>query len=253
VINVINVHQSFKGVRALNGLSLVVADGVMMGLMGPGGGGKSTICGLLKPDSGAVVVDRVDMIKATPDRVRKVQARLGVQFQNDALFEHMTVLENVAYPLRRLTDLGEQAVEYEARERLAMVGLGGLEERLPNRLSGGQRRRVAIARACVANPRLLICDDPTAGLDPVTSRQILDMINGIHYQARNTVVIASSDVLGLLSVVDRAAMVWEGKVIAEGTPGIIWHDRRRQVRRFLDDAKLPDTVRAPSGVVRWDW
>ncbi len=257
MINVVNVNRSFDGMKVLDGISLVVADGVMMGLMGPGGGGKSTlckvICGLTRPDSGVVFVERVDMITAPSTEIRKVQSRLGVQFQNDALFEHMTVIENVEYPLKRMTDMRPDEIEYEAMERLAMVGLAGMEERFPNRLSGGQRRRVAIARACVTNPDILICDDPTAGLDPVTSRRILDMIVGIHYQAKNTVLIVSSDVLGLLSVVDRAAIVWDGKVIAEGTPGIIWNDKRRHVKRFLDDAKLPDALRTPSGVVKWEW
>lgn len=257
MINLVNVHRSFDGIKALNGLSLMVADGTMMGLMGPGGGGKSTLCkvvsGLLRPDAGTVTVERVNMVKAKPRAIQKLQSRLGVQFQNDALFEHMTVMENVAYPLTRLSDMSPQEIEYEAIERLAMVGLSGMEERMPGRLSGGQRRRVALARACVTNPDVLICDDPTAGLDPVTSRRILDMIVGIHYQAENTVMIVSSDVLGLLSVVDRAALIWEGRVIAEGSPGIIWNDSRKHVRRFLDDAKLPDSVRSPSGVVKWDW
>jgi phospholipid/cholesterol/gamma-HCH transport system ATP-binding protein len=257
VINLVNVHRSYNGVKALDGLSLMVADGVMMGIMGPGGCGKSTLCkvisGLLKPDSGVVFVERVDMLKAKPREIKAVQSRFGVQFQNDALFEHMTVLENVEYPLRRLTDFSENQIRYKATEILAVVGLSGMEHRAPNELSGGQRRRVAIARACVTEPDLLICDDPTAGLDPVTSRQILDMIVGIHYQAKNTVLVVSSDVLGLLSVIDRAALMWDGKVIAEGTPPIIWNDRRRHVRRFFDDARLPESIRTPSGVVKWDW
>ena len=96
-----------------------------------------------------------------------------------------------------------------------------------------------MARACVTEPQLLICDDPTAGLDPVTSRRILDMIVGIRYQARNTVIIVSSDVLGILSVADRVALMWDGKVIAEDKPANFWNIGRREVKRFLDDAKLP--------------
>jgi len=120
-----------------------------------------------------------------------------------------------------------------------MVGLIGFEDKAPNRLSGGQRRRVALARACVTEPDILICDDPTAGLDPVTSRTILNMIAGIRYQARNTVLVVSSDVLGLLSVCDRIALMWEGQVIAEDTPSAFWEIDSPKVKRFLDDAKLP--------------
>jgi phospholipid/cholesterol/gamma-HCH transport system ATP-binding protein len=191
-------------------------------------------------------------MKASPLEIQKVQSKLGVQFQNDALFEHMTVLENIEYPLRRLTSLTGSEIRYRAMERLAMVGLAGFEDRAPNQLSGGQRRRTALARACVADPKLLLCDDPTAGLDPLTSRRILDMIVGIHYQARNTVIIVSSDVVGLLSVVNKAALLWDGTAIAEGPPAQFWRDERRQVKRFLNDAKLPGSIVQPSWGAKWD-
>ncbi len=256
MISLVNVHHAFDGIPALKGLSLTVQKGSMSGIIGPGGSGKSTLCrvisGLLIPDSGVVFTAGVDMKKADAETRRTVQSRIGVQFQNDALFEHLSVLQNVEYPLQRLTQLAPNEIRYRAVERLAMVGLGGFENRAPNELSGGQRRRTALARACVTEPDLLICDDPTAGLDPLTSRRILDMIVGIHYQARNTVIIVSSDVLGLLSVVDKAALVWDGLILAEGPPGTVWHDERKQVKRFLDDAKLPTALAQPSWTVKWD-
>ena len=256
MISLVNVRHAFAGISALKGISLKVETGTMIGLLGPGGAGKSTLCkvisGLLKPDAGVVFVRGLDMMNASPAELRKVQGTIGVQFQNDALFEHMTVLENVEYPLRRLTDLSHKAIRYRAMERLAMVGLSGFEDRAPNQLSGGQRRRTALARACVSDPALLICDDPTAGLDPQTSRRILDMIAGIHYQAKNTVVIVSADVLGLLSTVDKAVLIWDGSLLTEGPPAAFWRDERRQVKRFLDDARLPTAAAVPSWVVRWE-
>jgi phospholipid/cholesterol/gamma-HCH transport system ATP-binding protein len=243
MIRLVNVHRSFGGLKALGGVSLEVEAGTLLGVMGPGGSGKSTLCrviaGLVRPDSGVVFVGGVDLVGAGRAELQALQARLGVQFQNDALFEHMTVGANVEYPLRRLTDLGPREIRERAFEYLAMVGLAGFSDRLPVRLSGGQRRRVALARACVTEPELLICDDPTAGLDPVTSRKILDMILGIRYQSRNTVVVVSSDVLGLLSVADRVALIWEGQIIAECTSGDFWKHDRREVKRFIDDARLP--------------
>jgi len=243
MINLVNVHKSFDGEKALDGFTLSVEPGTLLGVVGPGGCGKSTFCrvacGLMRPDTGAVVVNGLDMVRAPRRDLMEVQRKCGVQFQNDALFEHMTVLDNVAYPLMRLTDLGPVEIRARSMERLAMVGLAGFEERYPNRLSGGQRRRVALARACVTDPEILICDDPTAGLDPVTSRRILDMISGIRFQTQNTVVVVSSDVIGLLSVAQQVALVWQGRVIARGTPDDFWRSDKPEVRRFLDDARLP--------------
>ena len=243
MINLVNIHRSFDGEKALDGLTLFVPRGTLLGIIGPGGCGKSTLCkvacGLIRPDVGAVVVDGVDLVRADRKKLLDVQRRCGVQFQNDALFEHMTVLANVEYPLRRLTDLGRGEVKARAVERLAMVGLSGFEDRYPNNLSGGQRRRVALARACVTDPLILICDDPTAGLDPVTSRRILDMIAGIRYQIRNTVIVVSSDVPGMLSVCERAALMWSGRIIEEGMPADFMRSERQEVKRFLDDARLP--------------
>jgi phospholipid/cholesterol/gamma-HCH transport system ATP-binding protein len=244
----VNVHRSFEGVRALNGVDLHVPEGALLGVVGPGGCGKSTlckvICGLVRPDTGVLIVGGTDLGRAGRTELLALQRRCGVQFQNDALFEHMTVLENVTYPLRRLTRLGEQEQEARAVERLAMVGLTGFEGQLPSRLSGGQRRRVALARACVNDPEFLICDDPTAGLDPVTSRRILEMIAGIRYQVRSTVVVVSSDVPGVMSVAGSLALVWEGRVLASGTPSEFERNPLPQVRRFLDDARLPPEIRA---------
>ena len=243
MINLVNVHRTFDGEKALDGLTLFVPRGTLLGIIGPGGCGKSTLCkvacGLIRPDVGAVVVDGVDLVRADRKKLLDVQRNCGVQFQNDALFEHMTVLANVEYPLQRLTDLGRGEVRARAMERLAMVGLSGFDDRYPNNLSGGQRRRVALARACITDPLILICDDPTAGLDPVTSRRILDMIAGIRYQTGNTVIVVSSDVPGMLSVCERAALMCSGRIIEEGVPADFMRSERDEVKRFLDDARLP--------------
>lgn len=243
VVRLLNVSRAFDGVKALDGIQLHVPRGVVMGILGPGGAGKTTLCRviatLVKPDSGVVTVDGIDVIRADRRALAAIRRRLGVQFQNDALFEHMTVRANVEYPLRRHGELSDAAIRERAAEHLAMVGLLDFGDRMPSRLSGGQRRRVALARACATDPDLLVCDDPTAGLDPVTSRRILDMIVGIRYQTDNTVIIVSSDVLGLLSIADRVTLLWGGRVTAEGTPASFARDERREVKRFIDDARLP--------------
>lgn len=243
MINLLDIHVSFDGQSALEGLSLTVMDGTLLGIIGPGGSGKSTlcrvICGLVEPQSGMVMINKVNLDSVGRKGLEEIQKQIGVQFQNDALFEHMTVLQNVEYPLFRLTNQNPTEVEMRAIERIAMVGLSGFENRFPRNLSGGQRKRVALARACVTEPPILICDDPTAGLDPVTSRQILDMIAGIRYQTKSTVIVVSSDVVGLLSVSQRIALVWEGNIIEEDTPSGFRLSTRPEVQRFLNDAKLP--------------
>lgn len=243
MISMVNVQRSFEHITALDGITIQIPAGMLLGIMGPGGAGKSTFCkvasGLIRPDAGVLFLAGVDMMKADREALKTVQSRIGMQFQNDALFEHMTVFDNVEYPLKRKGGMSPREMTAAVMEQLAMVGLAGLEKQMPNSLSGGQRRRVALARACVTKPEILICDDPTAGLDPVTSRQILDMIAGIQYQEQNTVVVVSADVLGLLSISTQIALMWDAKIIAQGTPASLWQDKRREVKRFLDDAKLP--------------
>ncbi len=243
MIDLLDVQVTFGSHKALDGLSLHVGDGALLGIIGPGGCGKSTMCrviaGLVQPDSGEVFVNRCNFRQCSRRELQVQQREIGVQFQNDALFEHLSILDNVAYPLTRLTDLGRSEIEGRCLESLAMVGLAGFEDRLPNRLSGGQRRRVALARACITKPRLLICDEPTAGLDPQTSRTILDMIAGIRYQTKNTVLVVSSDVVGLFSISSRIALVWAGKVIEEDTTTAIRQSESAKLQRFLEDARLP--------------
>jgi phospholipid/cholesterol/gamma-HCH transport system ATP-binding protein len=243
VIDLVDICVRYNDFKALDNLSLHVDRGELLGILGPGGCGKSTVCkvvaGLIKPQQGDVVVDNINIMQASQQQIAELQKHIGIQFQNDALFEHMTVVENIGYPLKRLTSETEHNIYKKAAHQLAMVGLAGFENNMPGRLSGGQRRRVALARACITNPPLLICDDPTAGLDPVTSRQILDMIAGIRVETGGTVIIVSSDVPGLLSVSTRIALVWEGKVIEENSVQAFKSSNKKEVRRFLNDAALP--------------
>jgi phospholipid/cholesterol/gamma-HCH transport system ATP-binding protein len=243
MIQLRDIHVSYGEHPALSGLSLSIQRGDLLGIIGPGGAGKSSVCrlvaGLLFPQRGTITADGVDLARLDSRGLREWQKGIGMQFQNDALFEHMSVLDNVMYPLKRLTRDPASTISERAAAQIAQVGLAGFEAQLPNRLSGGQRRRVALARACVIQPRILICDDPTAGLDPLTSRHILDMIADMRQRTGSTVLLVSSDVMGVLSISTRIALVWRGTIAEDNPPDLFRQSGEKRVRRFLDDARLP--------------
>ena len=220
MIEVEGVEKSFKG-PVLRGVSLHVPQGCMYALIGPGAAGKSVllkaIAGLVKVELGRIVVDG-DEVTALPElELAVVRKRIGMLFQNYALFDFLTVGENIAFPLRRLFDLSEQEIAERVAERLARVALPGFEGRQIRGLSGGQKKRVGVARATVARPHILLYDEPTAGLDPVTSQKIYNLIRDEQQAQGTTAVVISSDVQGVLTVADRVGMLHQGRLIFDGT------------------------------------
>ena len=215
-----SVTKSFLGEAVLAGIDLFVGRGETFGLIGPAASGKSvllkTLCGLLLPDRGAVIVGDEDITRVSADRLMAVRARFGMLFQNNALFDFMTVGENVAFPLVRRGDVAAKEIEERVLGRLRAVGLLGCENKLPSELSGGMRKRVGIARAVIARPDIVIYDEPTAGLDPVTTSKVYDLLRKERDETGATVVVVSSDVDALLRFVPRVAMIHEGKLRYDG-------------------------------------
>jgi phospholipid/cholesterol/gamma-HCH transport system ATP-binding protein len=209
VIEIDGVSKRFGRNWALRDVSLSVPEGCFHGLVGPGAAGKSVLvriaAGLQKPDAGRVRVLGTDL--GDLGEVEKVRSRIGMLFQGNALFDYMTVGENVAFPLRRLMDPSEDEVRARVAERLERVGLEGFEDRDPNSLSGGQKKRVGIARATIAAQPLVVYDDPTAGLDPVTAAKIFEILRGEQRESGSTVVAISSDVDSLVKYADRIAIM----------------------------------------------
>jgi phospholipid/cholesterol/gamma-HCH transport system ATP-binding protein len=237
VIQLTGVSKSFGSRRVLRGIDLHISAGCLYGLIGPGASGKSLllklICGLLKPDAGSVVVDGRDIGRLDDAALGEHRRNIGMQFQNNALFDFMNVADNVAFPLRRLYQLSETAVTERVAERLARVALSGFEERLPSQLSGGQKKRIGIARATVTSPPIVLYDEPAAGLDPVTSQRIFDLLR-LEQQARAaTVIMVSSDIDRLLSVTDRLGMMHEGKLVFDGTTDEARSSEHPALRQFL--------------------
>jgi phospholipid/cholesterol/gamma-HCH transport system ATP-binding protein len=215
---------SGTGVRTnevLRSVALDVPAGCLYGLIGPGAAGKSVllkmITGLLRPDRGTIEVAGEDVTAMSELRLQEFRKRIGMLFQNNALFDHMTVGENIAFPLRRLYALAEDEVRARVAERLARVDLTGFEERMPSGLSGGQKKRVGVARATVTRAPIVLYDEPAAGLDPVTSQKIFELLRSEQRASGATVVMVSSDLDRLLTVTDRVGMMYRGTLVFDGS------------------------------------
>lgn len=209
----------------------------LYGLIGPGASGKSIllkmIVGLMKPDTGRIVVDGVDVTAATELELQKMRLKFGMLFQNNALFDHMTVGDNIAFPLRRLTDLGDDEIAARVAERLACVALSGFEDRLPAGMSGGQKKRVGVARATITRAPIVLYDEPAAGLDPVTSQKIFELLRAEQRASGATVIMVSSDLDRLLTVTDRVGMMYRGQLIFDGTTHEAQTSTEPRVKQFV--------------------
>lgn len=204
----------------LRNVSLEIPPGGVFALIGPGASGKSVLfkvmTGLLKPDRGETFVDGECTTNMPPIELARVRKKIGMLFQNNALFDHMNVAENIAFPLRRLFNYTEAQIREIVAERLGRVSLSGFEERFPPSLSGGQKKRVGIARATAQRASIVLYDEPTAGLDPVNSQKIFDLIRDEQRAQGSTVVVISSDVGGLLTIADYVGMLHRGELLFSG-------------------------------------
>lgn len=231
------VHKSFGDNHVLRGIDLEVPKGCLYGLIGPGASGKSvllkTIVGLVTPDRGRIEVDGTEVASLSELELSQFRTRFGMAFQNYALFDFMTVGENIAFPLRRLFDLSEEEIQERVKERLRGVSLPDFESRLCAGLSGGQKKRVSVARATVTRADITLYDEPAAGLDPVTSQRIFELLRHEQQQSGATCVMVSSDLDRMLSVTDRVGMLFEGRLIFDGTTAEAKACSEPRVRQFV--------------------
>jgi phospholipid/cholesterol/gamma-HCH transport system ATP-binding protein len=220
VIRIENVSKSFAQ-PVLKSINLSVPQGCLYGLIGPGASGKSvllkTLTGLIRPDKGTVIIDGQDIFQMADLELQKFRLKFGMLFQNNALFDYMTVSENIAFPLRRMTSLTEEQIKERITDRLSVVSMPGFEHRLPSGLSGGQKKRIGVARATVTQAEIVFYDEPAAGLDPVTSQKIFNLLREEQQSSKSTVVMVSSDLDRLLTVTDRVGMLFKGELIFDGT------------------------------------
>ncbi len=237
MIRLCGVTKRFAGAAVLEDVSLTVPTGATLGLIGQGGAGKSLvlklICGLLRPDAGQVFVDDDEVSALDETALMPVRDRIGMIFQNYALFDYLTVAENIAFPLRQRRAAAPAEITARVTRRLAQVHLPGIEDRLPSELSGGMKKRVCLARATIHDPPMLLCDDPTAGLDPVTTNRIFALLKAMQAERAATAIIVSHAVPSLLPLCDRLAVLDRGRLVFEGTCAEAEASHDPLVRAFL--------------------
>ena len=236
MIRMEGVRKAFGGRPVLEGVDVAIPRGNIWGLIGPGASGKSLICkllvGLVRADAGRIVIGDDEVSSLDEDDLMRVRARFGMLFQNNALFDFMTVERNVAFPLIR-SGIAEEEALARAHERLRAVGLHGSERKLPSELSGGMKKRAAIARATIARPPIVIYDEPTAGLDPVTTSKVYDLLRADHAATGGTVIAISSDVDGLRQFAERMGMLYRGRLVWDGPAEAIAEAEEPVVRQFV--------------------
>ena len=247
VIKAEAVVKRFGERGILNGVSLEVNRGETFVIMGGSGCGKSTflrhLTGALRPDSGKVYLLGKDLTKLNEDEMDWVKKKIGMCFQSAALFDSMTVGENVSLPLKEHTKLDSHVIDTVVKMKLELVGLRGFEGLMPSQLSGGMRKRVGLARAIALDPEIIFYDEPTAGLDPIVSGVIDKLILDLSKKLSITSVVVTHDMKSVFSIADRVAMLYEGRVLAVGTPEEIKTEKNPMVRQFISGS--------PDGPIRF--
>ena len=231
------VYKKFDGKEVLRGLTLLIRRGEALVILGGSGTGKTVILkhivGLLQPDRGRIFIDGLEITDYEENEFLSVRRRVGFLFQGNALFDSMSVFENVAFPLREHTKLSEADIEEKVREKLKLIGLEGTEWMMPDKLSGGMRKRVALARAIILEPKALLYDEPTTGLDPITTRWVSTLMRNIHEKLDITSVIVTHNIQSALDVADRIAFLYRGRIKFVGTPEEIQSCGDHIVQEFL--------------------
>ena len=237
-IQIRDLHKSFGEHKVLRGVDLDIERGKINIIIGGSGQGKSVLMkhlmGLLKPDRGQILVDGEDIVPLDDYALNRVRRKFGMLFQYAALFDSLTVGENVAFPLVEHTKMPKVEVEKRVIEQLASLGLKNVEKKFPAELSGGMRKRVGLARALILKPEILLYDEPTTGLDPVATKNVDDMIRDISKDTGVTSVVISHDMASTFRLADRVSMLYEGKIVVSGTAKEFLRTDNETVRNFVE-------------------
>ena len=237
MIKIEDLHKSFNGLEVLKGATFEVPKGEILALIGRSGYGKSVllkhVAGLMRPDRGRVLIDNKDIGSMRGKELERMRSRFGFVFQNGALFDSLTVFENVAFPLREKTKWSEQEIKNRVLSMLEKVGLSSAENKYPAQISGGMIRRTALARALVRNPEIMLFDEPTTGLDPIIGRAILNLIDSSHNQFGFTGIIVTHEIPKIFDIVQKVAMLHEGRILTVESPDQILFSSNPVVQQFI--------------------
>jgi phospholipid/cholesterol/gamma-HCH transport system ATP-binding protein len=247
MIAVVNIRKTINGQEILKGVNLEIPTGETTAIIGRSGGGKTILLrhlvGLIKPDSGSIYVNDKDITKLNGKDLNSIKSRFGMLFQNAALFDSLTVFDNVAFPLRELTDLKDDEIRELTLKALMEVGLKGMEHKYADEISGGMKKRVALARVLIRNPEFIFFDEPTSGLDPITENAIqqlikkcssmIECIGSECSKVKCTELIVSHNIKEVLKLSDRVAMLHDGVIIEATTPEKLMNSSNPVVRQFL--------------------
>ncbi|MDO8525808.1 MAG: ABC transporter ATP-binding protein [Candidatus Omnitrophota bacterium] len=240
MIEIINLCKAFNGHKVLDNLSLNINTGETTVIIGRSGCGKSVllkhIIGILKPDSGQILINGKDVAKMDEKELSDLRLKFGMLFQGAALFDSMSVYENVGFNLIEHTNAGKEEIDRAVKESLALVGLKGIEDKKPAELSGGMRKRVGLARAICMRPQIMLYDEPTTGVDPIMGDAINDLIVELHNKLKVTGIAVTHDMISAYKMADRIAMLYNGRIVANGTPDEIKNTKDPVVRQFITGA-----------------
>jgi phospholipid/cholesterol/gamma-HCH transport system ATP-binding protein len=248
-VELCGVTKTFDGLQVLRGVDLRVRPGEALTIIGGSGAGKSVllrlIIGLQKPDTGRILLEGQNIVPLRERELLRVRQKVGMVFQGSALFDSLSVGENVAFALQEHTRLDQAEIQARVREVLELVGLGSIQAKDPAELSGGMRKRVAVARAIALPPHILLYDEPTTGLDPSNVENIVDLIVDLKTKLGVTSLVVTHDMASALKLSDRVAMLHQGRIAAVGTPEEIQRDHDSLIREFME-GRLHGEAAAPS-------
>ncbi len=237
VIELRDLYKSFNGKKVIDGINVKVKKGEILAIIGPSGCGKSTvlrlIIGLFPPTSGDIFVNGKNIVNADKEEMINIRKNIGMVFQSSALFDSLTVGENVAFGLREHSSFTESRIREIVAEKLGMVGLGTSQNLMPSELSGGMQKRVSLARALATDPAIILYDEPTTGLDPVTSTAIEDLILDLHGKLKTSAIVVTHQLSTVYRIADRIIMLHNGKVTEAGTPDETKRSTDPTIKNFI--------------------